>query len=396
MCFFYYIIFLLQKIVFFKEYTVSSFHNLLELLGKISPLFILISNPEPWPWPPCSSLLHHPLLSLPKLTQNINSLLFKPFSIKASSTSVDQQPTISLADKQPFPFKLAMEIPGQVLTIYYEEHGKESPEPTKNILMLPSISDVSTVEEWRSVAGNIVQRVGKINWRAVIVDWPDYNVDVMEKFLTDFISAPDSPVKHLVRKDLVVFGGGHAPTITLCAAKKGLLKLAAIAAVAPTWAGPLPIVFGRDSTMETRYRLLRDSLRTPGVGWMMYNMLVSNEKAIGSQYRSHVYANPENVTREVVDSRIALTKREGARYAPAAFLTGLLDPVKSQEEFLELFADLDGNSPKRSKAVMQALKGAKGVSKFVEVPGALLPQEEYPTMIAEELYQFLQESFEFN
>jgi hypothetical protein len=45
---------------------------------------------------------------------------------------------------------------------------------------------------------------------------------------------------------------------------------------------------------------------------------------------------------------------------------------------------------------MQALKGAKGVSKFVEVPGALLPQEEYPTMIAEELYQFLQENFEFN
>lgn len=72
--------------------------------------------------------------------------------------------------------------------------------------MLPSISDVSTVEEWRSVAGNIVQRASKINWRAVIVDWPglgysdrpklDYNVDVMEKFLRDFISAPDGPMKH--------------------------------------------------------------------------------------------------------------------------------------------------------------------------------------------------------
>uniref|UniRef100_A0A6N2KVJ4 AB hydrolase-1 domain-containing protein n=1 Tax=Salix viminalis TaxID=40686 RepID=A0A6N2KVJ4_SALVM len=346
-------------------------------------------------------------LSPKTYTKYQTAYFLKPFSIKASSTSVDQHPTISLADKQPFPFKAnswQWKFQDKFLTIYYEEHGKESPEPTKNILMLPSISDVSTVEEWRSVAGNIVQRVGKINWRAVIVDWPglgysdrpklDYNVDVMEKFLTDFISASDGPMKHS-GKDLVVFGGGHAPTITLCAAKKGLLKLAAIAAVAPTWAGPLPIVFGRDSTMETR---------TPGVGWMMYNMLVSNEKAIASQYRSHVYANPDNVTREVVDSRIALTKREGARFAPAAFLTGLLDPVQSQEEFLELFADLDGkvpalvlsttSSPKRSKAVMQALRGGKGVSKFVEVPGALLPQEEYPTMIAEELYQFLQESFE--
>ena len=154
----------------------------------------------------------------------------------------------------------------------------------------------------------------------------------------------------------------------------------------------------------TRYGLLRGTLRAPAVGWMVYNMLVSNEKAIESQYKSHVYANPENVTRGIVESRYALTKREGARYAPAAFLTGLLDPVQSREEFLELFAAMEGKapvvvvsskgSPKRSKAEMEALRGAKGVSKFVEVPGALLPQEEYPILVAEELYQFLQENFE--
>lgn len=89
---------------------------------------------------------------------------------------------------------------------------------------------------------------------------------------------------------------------------------------------------------------------------------------------------------------------------PAAFLTGLLDPVNSREEFLQLFADLEGKlpllvvstegSPRRSKAEMEALKGAKGVTKFVEVPGALLPQEEYPAMVAQELYQFLQQTFE--
>ena len=155
-----------------------------------------------------------------------------------------------------------------------------------------------------------------------------------------------------------------------------------------------------------RYGLLRGTLRTPAVGWMMYNMLVSNEKAIESQYKSHVYANPDNVTPGFIESRYALTKRKGARYLPAAFLTGLLDPVQSREEFLELFANLEGKtpmlvvstegSPKRSKAEMEALKGAKGVSKFVEVPGALLPQEEYPAMVAEELYKFLQENFKSN
>ncbi|MCL0149170.1 hypothetical protein M2T53_28705, partial [Klebsiella pneumoniae] len=95
--------------------------------------------------------------------------------------------------------------------------------------------------------------------------------------------------------------------------------------------------------------------------------------------------------------------RKGARFVPAAFLTGLLDPVQTREEFLQLFAKLDGdvpvlvastvNAPKRSKAEMEALRGAKGVTKFVEVPGALLPQEEFSSPVAEELYSFLKESF---
>ena len=41
---------------------------------------------------------------------------------------------------------------------------------------------------------------------------------------------------------------------------------------------------------------------------------------------------------------------------------------------------------------MEALREAKGVSKYVEVPGALLPQEEYPEIVAEELHKFLLEN----
>lgn len=59
---------------------------------------------------------------------------------------------------------------------------------------------------------------------------------------------------------LVIFGGGHAATVAVRAAKKGLVKSSAIAAVAPTWAGPLPIVFGKDSNMETRYSYLKPVL----------------------------------------------------------------------------------------------------------------------------------------
>lgn len=294
--------------------------------------------------------------------------------------------------------------------IYYEEHAGANPASTKRILMVPTISDVSTVEEWRAVAKDIVARTDGGNWHATIVDWPglgysdrptlEYNADVMEDFLTQFINSPDSPLSNS-GNELVIVGGGHAATIVLRAAGKGQVKPSAIAAVAPTWAGPLPIVFGRDSTMESRYGFLRGTLRAPAIGWMMYNLLVSNEKSIQSQYKSHVYANPNNVTPNIIESRYALTKRKGARFVPAAFLTGLLDPVKSREEFLALFAELDGkvpifaasttNAPRRSKAEMDALKEAKGVTKFVEVPGALLPQEEYPSAVAEELHIFLQD-----
>lgn len=359
--------------------------------------------------PSSSLLLSRKICSVFTAAQFPRSLTIK------ASTSLDYS-NVSVVDKSAAPSKTnnwKWKFEDNSINIYYEEYEKESSDPPKDILMIPTISDVSTVEEWRLVARDIVQRVGKVNWRATIIDWPglgysdrpkiDYNADVLEKFLVDFMSAPDCPISQ-TKNDLVVFGGGHAATITIRAAKKGLVKPAAIAAVAPTWAGPLPIVFGRDSDMETRYGLLRGTLRAPAVGWMMYNMLVSNEKAIQSQYKSHVYADPNNVTPSIVESRYALTKRKGARYVPAAFLTGLLDPVNSREEFLELFAALEGQipvlvvstkgSPKRSKAEMEALRGAKGVSKFVELPGALLPQEEYPAVVAEELYRFLQENFE--
>lgn len=235
-------------------------------------------------------------------------------------------------------------------------------------------------------------------------------------------------------KDLVIIGGGHAATIAIRAAKKGLVKPTAIVAVAPTWSGPLPIHFGRDSKTESRYislytireifiqlqhimiyiqtsdinystiyryKLLRDTLRSPVVGWMMYKLTVSNKEFMRHQYKSHIYADYANVTSAIIDSRHELTKMKGARYAPASFLTGLFDPVKTREEFLELFEGLEDKVPvlvvstssarKKSKAEMEALREVKGVAKFVEVQGALLPHEEYPHLVAREIYSFLQD-----
>jgi len=73
--------------------------------------------------------------------------------------------------------------------------------------MMLTISDVSSVEEWRLVAEDIVQRNGNASCHATIVDLPglgysdqlkmEYNADVLEKILVDFINSPNSPTKQL-------------------------------------------------------------------------------------------------------------------------------------------------------------------------------------------------------
>jgi hypothetical protein len=87
------------------------------------------------------------------------------------------------------------------VNIYYEEHKQETTENVNNILMIPTISVVSTVE-WRVVVKDIVG--GKKENYNTIVDWPglgfsdrpslNYNADVMESFLVQLMNSPNSPV----------------------------------------------------------------------------------------------------------------------------------------------------------------------------------------------------------
>lgn len=93
---------------------------------------------------------------------------------------------------------------GQPLNIHYVEHSSGGEGSTTTILFLPTLSDVSTTEEWRTVAEDLVAQSGSTKWRAVVVDWPglglsdrppiEYTVDVLEKFLVDFVTATDGPL----------------------------------------------------------------------------------------------------------------------------------------------------------------------------------------------------------
>lgn len=90
------------------------------------------------------------------------------------------------------------------MNVSYEEYiGNGGSGPLQNLLLLPTISDVSTTEEWRAVALDLLNR-DTSRWRILIVDWPgfglsdrprmDYTADSLEGFLADFVTAVDSPL----------------------------------------------------------------------------------------------------------------------------------------------------------------------------------------------------------
>ncbi len=93
---------------------------------------------------------------------------------------------------------------GNQLNIHYVEHSGSEGRPSKTLLLLPSLSDVSTTEEWQAVAETLVKQSGSDNWRAVVVDWPglglsdrppiEYTVDVLEKFLIDLVLDANGPL----------------------------------------------------------------------------------------------------------------------------------------------------------------------------------------------------------
>ncbi|XHX77295.1 MAG: hypothetical protein RBJ76_23080 [Stenomitos frigidus ULC029] len=90
------------------------------------------------------------------------------------------------------------------------------------------------------------------------------------------------------------------------------------------------------------------------------------------------------------------TQQPGVRFAPAAFVTGDLDPVTKREDFLKLFQTLTvpllvvigEQSPPSSKAEMEAVASLAYVQSQ-QLPGSLGLHEEYAAAVASLVLAFL-------
>ena len=113
-------------------------------------------------------------------------------------------------------------------------------------------------------------------------------------------------------------------------------------------------------------------------------------------YKRHAYVDETKLTPEFITQKHQITSKPGARYAPAAFVTGAIDPVTNRGEFLQLLDSISipvsiimaENAPPKSKAEMEAIAELAKVQ-TVRLKGTLGIYEEYPKAVTEAIQNFL-------
>ena len=272
----------------------------------------------------------------------------------------------------------------QQLRVVYETLGTGSP-----LLLLPAFSTVSM----RSEMAELAQLLSE-HFQVFAVDWLgfgqssrpslDYRPELYQHFLGDF-------VKSVFNTPITVVAAGHAAGYVLQLAVKEPSAFSRIALLAPTWRGPLPTMGANPQIAK----MVRGLVRSPILGQALYQLNTA-PSFLSFMYRRHVFTDAAKLTPSFVDNKWRNTQQPGARFAPAAFVTGNLDPVHSQSDFLTLAQHLSiplmvvigESSPPKSRAEMDAVAALTGVKSAV-IPGSLGLHEEYPQAVMEAVRDFL-------
>jgi len=95
----------------------------------------------------------------------------------------------------------------------------------------------------------------------------------------------------------------------------------------------LVLICPTDSSLGSRQVWLRGLLRSPVVGTGLFNLLAS-KASIRHFNDDHGYYEMDNLPEEVIDYEWETAHQPGARFAPASFVSGFLDPEESLETML--------------------------------------------------------------
>jgi pimeloyl-ACP methyl ester carboxylesterase len=280
--------------------------------------------------------------------------------------------------------KFSWQWQNQTFGIVYEIQGQGNP-----VLLLPAFSTVSSRGEMADIAKILAE-----NFQVYSLDWLgfgdsdrpilDYEPAIFQQLLIDFVSAT-------FNQPVTIIAAGHTAGYALNLAKNHPNLLDKLVLVAPTWLGPL-CAMGVAPEMRD---FLREMVRSPLLGEGLY-FLNTTPAFLHFMSSRHVYVNAEKLTPELIAQKHKITQHPNARFAPAAFVTGKLDPVTNRQQFLDYFSGLNlpvlviiaENAPPKSKAEMEALASLPQVQ-TVKLRGTLGIHEECPIPVAEAILPFL-------
>ena len=140
-----------------------------------------------------------------------------------------------------------------------------------------------------------------------------YSASLYQGFVTDFLrDLTDEPI---------VLGSSLTGAYAASAARD--VDVSRLVLVCPT-----------DDTMPGRRVWLRTLLRSPLVGTALHNAITS-KRAIRYFSADHGFFDEENIDEQYVDYHWRAAHQPGARYAPASFVSGFLDPDEDLGDALE-------------------------------------------------------------
>lgn len=276
---------------------------------------------------------------------------------------------------------------GRSVAVAYETVGTG-----RSVLLLPAFSTVSCRAELSQLAARLARHC-----QVTAIDWPgfgesdrpplDYRPELYRQFLRDFS-------RETFAGPVAVVAAGHGAGYVIQLATESLW--AQIVLLAPTWCGPL-VAMGMPSRARDGMRTL---VRSPLIGQALYG-LNTQPAFLAWMYRRHVFLEAAKLTPDYIARRHRSTQQPGARYAPAAFVTGRLDPVRSREELLAtlrglqvpLLAVIAQQAPKISKAEMEAMAALPNLQ-AIPMAGTLGMAEEYGDAVATQILPFLQQAFD--
>lgn len=282
--------------------------------------------------------------------------------------------------------KYAWNWQGQQLWVVYETAGEGTP-----VLLLPAFSTVSSRSEMAGIANLLAP-----HFQTVTLDWPgfgesdrpplDYKPAIFQQFLADF-------VKTVFKTPIAVVAAGHSAGYVMGLANQQPELFSHIVLTAPTWRGPLPTMAGKQ---EDWFSIIRETVRSPILGDILYSLNTA-PPFLSYMYQSHVFTDPKILTSSFMDQKWQITQKPGAKFAPVAFVTGALDPIQTNSEFLSLFNSISlpimivigEQCPPKSKQEMDNLAQLPNIQTR-SLPGSLGMHEEFPQQIAAEILPFLQ------